>query len=62
MPKVDWYGVVWVRSDGYDLIPYQVTEKEWKQFLFCIQTAWWADNRMPVVKGEAIWGRQEVGA
>ena len=60
MPEVDFYGVVWVRADGFDLYRYEVTEREWKQFLFCAQTAWWVDNRLEHVRGDAIWQRQEV--
>lgn len=62
MPAIDFYGVVWVRADGFDLYPYEVTEREWKQFLFCLQTAWWVDNRMEKVRQDAIWRRQEVKA
>lgn len=62
MPSIDFYGVVWVRADGFDLYRYDVTEREWKQFLFCIQTAWWTENRMDAVRGEAIWQRREVPA
>lgn len=60
MPEIDWYGVVWVRADGYDVYPYDVTEREWKQFLFCAQTAWWVDQRMDHVRRDAIYQRQEV--
>jgi hypothetical protein len=62
MPEIDFYGVVWVRADGFDFYRYEVTEREWKQFLFCAQTSWWVDNRMNVVRGDAIWQRQEVRA
>lgn len=60
MPEIDFFGVVWVRADGYDLYPYQVTDREWKQFLYCLQTAWWMDHRAEHVKGDALWRRQEV--
>ena len=62
MPLIDFYGVCWVRADGFDLVPYQVTELEFRQFLFCIQTAWWIDHRMPLVKGEALYQRLAVPA
>ena len=62
IPPIDFYGVIWVRADGFDLYPYEVTDREWKQFLYCIQTAWWVDQRMEKVKGEAIWQRLEVTA
>lgn len=60
MPEIDFYGAIWVRADGFDLYPYEVTEREWKQFLFCAQTAWWVDQRMDQVRRDAIYQRQEV--
>lgn len=60
MPEIDFYGVCWVRADGFDVYPFDVTEREWRQFQYCIQTAWWVENRMHVLKGDAIWQRQEV--
>jgi hypothetical protein len=58
MPPIDFYGVVWIRADGFDLYPYEVTEREWKQFLYCLQTAWWVENRMEKVRQDALWRRQ----
>ena len=60
MPPIDWYGVCWVRADGYDLYKYEVTDRERRQFLYCIQTSWWVDNRMEHVRGDAIFQRQEI--
>jgi hypothetical protein len=59
MPPIDFYGVIWVRGDGYDLVPYDVTEREWKTFLYCIQVAWWTEHRMSIVRGPAVWQRAE---
>lgn len=39
MPIVDRYGVVWLRSDGYDLHPYHVDHGVFRQFLYIQQTA-----------------------
>ena len=55
MPKIDWYGVVWLRADGYSLIPYEVTDREWKMFQHCVHMAWWNDNRQRTVKKPEIW-------
>jgi hypothetical protein len=62
MPAIDFYGVIWVRADAFDLYPYDVTEVEFKQFLHSMHTAWWCDNRMETVRQDAIWQRQEVKA
>ena len=60
MPEIDFYGAIWIRADGFDVYPYDVTEREWKQFLFSAQTAWWVDQRMEHVRRDAIFQRQEV--
>lgn len=39
MPPVDRYGVVWLRSDGYDLFPYHVDASVFRQFLYIQQVA-----------------------
>lgn len=39
MPEVDRCGVIWLRSDGYDLYPYDAGESVWRQFLYIQQTA-----------------------
>ena len=45
LPKVDRYGVVWVRADGYDLVPFDVTDADYRQFLYCLATARWVAER-----------------
>jgi hypothetical protein len=56
MPAIDFYGVVWLRPDGeYSLFPYQLTDKDWRTFLYCRHLAWWIDNRQKIVKGDEIW-------
>lgn len=62
MPEVDSYAAIWVRADAYDVYPIDVTEREWKTFLWIAQVAWWLDHRADQVKGDAIWRRQEVRA
>jgi len=39
MPQVDECGVVWLRSDGYDLHPYYADAGVFRQFLYIQQTA-----------------------
>lgn len=60
MPELAFYAALWVRADGYDLYPMQVTEREWKTFQHLIHVAWWIDNRSQIVKGNAIWQQQGV--
>jgi hypothetical protein len=55
LPEIDFYGVVWVRADDYDLYPFQVTEQEWKAFLHLRWMAWWIDEREKKVKGDALY-------
>lgn len=62
LPPIDSYAAVWVRADGFDVYPVEVTEREFKTFLYVAQVAWWLDHRAARVKGDAIWSRQEVSA
>jgi hypothetical protein len=39
MPKVDECGVIWLRSDGYDLHPYHADSGVFRQFLYIQQCA-----------------------
>jgi len=43
MPAVDWYGVVWVRADGYDVYRFDVTEKTHRIFLYAKSVGEWLD-------------------
>lgn len=43
MPAVDWYGVVWVRADGYDVYRFDVTEKTHRTFLYAKAVGEWLD-------------------
>ena len=62
MLEVDNYVVVWLRADGYDVYPVDVTDSEWETFQHIARVAWWIENRQKQVVGEAIWARQEVRA
>ncbi len=61
MPKVEECGVVWIRSDGYDLYPYHVDASVFRQFLYIQQTAraaedcrdYRGDALLPPVRTEA---------
>lgn len=44
MPEVDWCGVVWVRADGYDVIPFTVDVAAFRIFLYVKEVAGWRDR------------------
>lgn len=44
MPKVDSFGVVWVRADGYDLHPFVVDELAFRTFLKAKDVGQWLDR------------------
>lgn len=51
LPKVDHCGVLWIRPEGAELIPYDVTPREFQAFAAC-RMAWdWVNNRSKEVKG-----------
>lgn len=39
LPAIDECGVVWIRSDGYDLYPYHADQGVFRQFLYIQQSA-----------------------
>jgi hypothetical protein len=43
MPAVTRCGIVWVRSDGYDLIPVEAGQAEHRLFLYALEIARWRD-------------------
>lgn len=53
IPEVDRCGVVWVRADGYDLIPVEVGPAQHRQLLYAQQTARFVDSSRDLV-GEPI--------
>lgn len=56
LPEVDWCGVIWVRSDGYDVYPYRADEFVFRQFLYVKQVADFFAQDGPVsrLKGDAL--------
>ena len=53
VPKVDRCGVLWLRPEGAELIPYSVTPREFQAFTAC-RMAWdWVNHRAKEVKGAA---------
>lgn len=52
MPAVDKTGVLWLRSDGYDLVPVEVGAEEFRIFLYALGIAKWRDSESVV--GEAL--------
>lgn len=57
MEQVDACAVVWVRADGYDLIPFRADENAFRIFLYAKQVGEWLDRDHgggATVKGEAL--------
>lgn len=56
MPTVDQCGVVWIRSDGYDLYPLEAGDDEFRIFLYALGIARWRASQYPdaIVIGEAL--------
>jgi len=59
LPQIDRYGVVWVRADGAELVPFDVRPEDFRQFLYCLSTARWVAERDArdaprPIKGEAL--------
>jgi hypothetical protein len=66
LPSIDRYGVVWVRADGYDLVPFDVEPADFRQFLYCLATARWVAERDAKdaprpIKGDALHAPAVVG-
>jgi hypothetical protein len=53
MPAVDRCGVVWVRPDGYDLVPVEVGPAQHRQLLYAQQTKEFVDSGRDLI-GEPI--------
>lgn len=53
MPEVDFTGVVWVRADGYDLVPVEAGEAQHRAFLYVQQVAQFMGTSRELV-GEPI--------
>jgi hypothetical protein len=53
MPEVDHCGVIWVRADGYDLIPVEAGPAQFRTFLYTAQVAQFNDTSRDLI-GEAL--------
>jgi len=62
LPIIDSYAVLWLTPDSWELIPFRITDREFRVFLYLLETARWlwtraGDNKHqptdPVV-GEAL--------
>lgn len=58
VPKATRFGVLHIRPDdyprGYQLIPYSITEQDWRAFLHIRETHRWLNQRAPMVKGAPL--------
>jgi hypothetical protein len=54
MPKVDACGCVWLRADGYDLIPVAADEEAFRTFLYAMQVARFTSADSSDYIGEAL--------
>lgn len=54
LPPVDRGGAVWLRADGYDLHPVDVSEATFRAFLYVQQVAQFQRGRRDAVIGEAL--------
>lgn len=54
MPEVDSCAVLWLRADGYDLIPFQAGPDEFRYFLYVQQVARFMTAHSKTVKGDAL--------
>ena len=50
IPPATRFGVLHVRPEGAELIPYSVTDAEFSAFLACRQLHGWLEERAPVIK------------
>jgi len=62
MPKVDRTGVLWLRADGYDLVPVEAGAEEFRIFLYALGIAKWRDNENVVGEALAAPSRTGVGS
>jgi hypothetical protein len=54
MPEVDEVLCLWLRADGYDLIPFKAGPEEFSYFLYAQQVAHFQTVHWKTVKGEAL--------
>ena len=62
MPPIDWCGAIWVRADGYDIVPCDAGEAQYRMFRYAAQVAaftttlskeWVGDALRPPRRGDA---------
>ena len=53
MPEVEGCGVIWVRSDGYDLVPVTADQSQYRSFLYVAQVAQFSDAARDLI-GDAL--------
>lgn len=51
MPAIEWFGVLWLTGDSWELVPFDVTEREFRTFLYAAETARWVQQRAQAVRG-----------
>jgi hypothetical protein len=59
MEPVDRVGVIWLRADGYDLVPFDTGPDDrgvdaFRAFLYVLEVARWTQGHMGQVKGDAL--------
>ena len=54
MPTVDATGCVWLRADGYDLVPVETTDDVWRTFLYAQQVAQFTNRPSEDFIGDAV--------
>lgn len=62
MPRVDNCAVLWLRADGYDVIPFEAGPEQFRAFLYVQQVAQFMTVDSKVVKGEALCAPQRKTA
>lgn len=51
MRHIDTYLVLWLTPDSYEFFPFHVGDREFRQFLYALETARWIEERAQLVKG-----------
>ena len=54
IPKIDQYGVLHLRPEGYELIPYDVTPRTFEAFLHARSLFEWRETQAPRVMGQPL--------
>lgn len=54
MPEVDGAAILWLRPDGYDLIPVVTDERVFRAFRYCIEVFRWAEEVSKDVIGQPL--------